>query len=134
MTIQYDATHRANNMGDLVSRAGATAFILLYSAAAANCAAAASGTLLASIPCNNPIGTVASGVLTFNVSGMSVSSGVVAGTAVQWRLCTSSGGTTCIAQGDVGTTGASIDFAGGPTFAAGQTVQITGLTITAAGA
>jgi hypothetical protein len=136
MGIQYSTTHRTNNVTDLVTQAGSTAYILLYSGSApANCAAAATGTLLSSNACSSAIGTVSSGVLTFNA----ISNGTAAaGTAGYWRLCTSSAGTTCIAQGTVyGTTTATtnaattaastLPFASAPSVVNGQTVSGTGI-------
>ena len=137
MTIQYNNTHRVNDMTDVVTQAGASANLLIYSGSQpSSCASSATGTLLATIPCANPIGSVGStgssaGVLTFNTSGMTVSSGVVAGTAGYWRLVN---GSTVIAQGSVGVSGSDINFSAGATFTSGQTISITGLTITAAGA
>lgn len=134
--IQYDATHRTNAMTDLVTRLGAASYLLLYTAAAANVAAAASGSLLASLPCSATFGTVSSGVLTANAI---TSSTAGAGTALQWRLCTSAAGTTCIAQGNVYTQStavtnaasaaglATLSFASAPSVVNGQTVTGTNI-------
>jgi len=101
MSIQYSTTHRTNNMADVTTQAGTTGFILIYTGSApANCAAAATGTLLASLACSNPFaGAPASGVLT--ASAITSASAAATGTAGYWRLCTSSAGTTCVAQGTV---------------------------------
>ena len=135
--IQYDSTHRTNSMTDLVTRAGATAFLLLYTAAAANPAAAAAGTLLASLACSSTFGTVASGVLTANAITAAIAA--ASGTALQWRLCTSSAGTTCIAQGNVYSQStavtnaasaagiATLSFASAPSVVNGQTVTGTNI-------
>ena len=132
MALQYTATHRTNNMNDIVTAAGSTAYILIYTGSApANVAAAATGSLLASLPCSATLGTVSSGVLTFNAI---TSATAAAGTAGYWRLCTTSGGTTCIAQGLCGTSGSDLNFAAGTTWTAGQTVSISSWTITAFGA
>lgn len=132
MAIQYSTTHRSNNMTDIVTDAGSSAYILIYTGSAANCAASASGTLLVSLPCSSTIGTVSSGVLTFNAI-TSENTGN-AGTAAQWRLCTSSAGTTCVAQGTVGTSGSDLNFSGGIAWTSGETIGITSFTITACGA
>ncbi len=96
--IQYSTTHRTNDMTDIVTQAGATAYLLIYTGAPpANCAAAATGTLIVALPCSATFGTVASGVLTANaITGTATAA---AGTPGYWRLCTSSAGTTCVAQG-----------------------------------
>jgi hypothetical protein len=98
MTIQYSTPHRSANMTDIVTQAGGTSFLLIYTGAPpSNCAAAATGTLLASLPCSGTFASVASGVLTANA--ITSASAVANGTAGYWRLCTSSAGTTCVAQG-----------------------------------
>ena len=96
--IQYSATHRTNNMTDLVTDLGATAYLLVYTGAPpANCATAATGTLLVSLPCSATFGTVSAGVLT--ASAITGTAAAASGSAGYWRLCTTSAGTTCVAQG-----------------------------------
>jgi len=98
--IQYSTVHRTNDMGDIVTQAGSTAYLLIYSGSApANCATAASGTLLASLPMSSTIGTVSAGVLT--MSAITSEAAAASGTPGYWRICTSSAGTTCVAQGNV---------------------------------
>lgn len=135
--LQYSATHRTNNMTDLVTQAGATAYLLVYSGAApANCAAAATGTLLASLPCSATFGTVTTGVLTANA--ITSAAAAASGTAGYWRLCTSSAGTTVVAQGNVYQTSTAVTsavstavptlaFASAPAVVNGQTVTGTGV-------
>ena len=133
MTIQYSTTHRTNVVTDVVTQAGATAYLLFYSGAApGSCASAPTGTLLASLPCSNPIGSVASGVLTF--STITSANTTSAGTAGYWRLCTSIAGSTVIAQGSVNTAGADINFSGGVVWTLSENISISSLSITAAGA
>jgi hypothetical protein len=133
MGIQYSATHRTNNMTDIVTALGATAFLLIYSGAApANCGTAASGTLLVSLPCSATAGTVTTGVLTMNA--ITATATAAAGTAGYWRLCTSSAGTTVIAQGTVAVSGGDLNFAGGIIWTLGETISITSFTVTATGA
>ena len=132
MTIQYNATHRNNDMTDIVTQAGTTAYLLIYSGSVpANCAASATGTLLASLPMSNPIGTTSSGVLT--MSAITSEAASATGTAGYWRICTSSAGTTCVAQGTVGTSGADLNFPS-TSFTSGETISISSFTITANGA
>ena len=101
MTIQYSTTHRNNNMADITTDLGATAFLLIYTGSVpATCGTAATGTLLASLACSNPFGAAPSGgVLT--ASAITSASAAASGTAGYWRLCTSSAGTTVVAQGTV---------------------------------
>jgi hypothetical protein len=83
---------------------------------------------------SNPIGTVSSGVLT--MSAITSEATGNAGTAGYWRICTSSAGTTVIAQGTVAVSGGDLNFAGGVAWTSGETIAITGssFTITANGA
>ena len=132
--IQYSTTHRNNDMADITTQAGATAYLLIYSGSApSNCAAAATGTLLASLPMSNPIAPAPSGgVLTLSaITGAAASA---TGSAGYWRICTTSAGTTCVAQGTVAVSGGDLNFAGGTSFTSGETINITGFTITANGA
>jgi hypothetical protein len=133
MAIQYSTTHRTNNVADISTQAGATAFLLIYTGTQpASCAAADAGSLLVSMPMSNPIGTSNSGVLT--MSAITTTATSAAGTAGHWRICTASNGTTCIAQGSVGTSGADLNFAGGIIWTLGENISITSFTITATGA
>lgn len=133
MAIQYSTTHRTNNMTDIVTLLGATGFLLVYTGAApANCGTAASGTLLASLPLSATAGTITSGVLTMNA--ITSAAAGAAGTAGYWRLCTSSAGTTVIAQGAVGVSGSDLNFAGGVVWTLSETIGVTSFTITATGA
>ncbi len=133
MAIQYSTTHRNNNMGDITTQAGGTAYLLIYSGTAANCAAAAAGTLLVSLPCSATFAPAASsGVLTINAITATATGN--AGTAAQFRFCTTSAGTTCFAQGTVAVSGADLNFAGGIIWTLGETISITSFTITATGA
>jgi len=137
--IQYSTTHRTNNMADITTQLGTTAFLLIYTGSApANCAAAATGTLLASLACSNPFaGAPASGVLT--ASAITAATAAATGTAGYWRLCTSSAGTTCIAQGTVfpttTLTTSSLTAANGSVlnFASGGTAAVAGMTVSGTG-
>jgi hypothetical protein len=133
MAVQYSTTHRTNNMTDIVTDLGATGYLLIYTGSApANCGTAASGTLLASLPLSATPGTVSAGVLTMNA--ITSAAAAATGTAGYWRLCTSSAGTTVVAQGAVGVSGSDLNFAGGVSFTSGETIGVTGFTITATGA
>ncbi len=138
MAIQYDTTHRNNNVADITTQAGTTAYLLIYTGSPpANCATAATGTLLASLPMSNPIaGTPSGGVLT--MSAITSEAASATGTAGYWRICTSSAGTTCVAQGLVYPTstlttsaatasGNVLTFASTSGLAVGQTVAGTNI-------
>jgi hypothetical protein len=133
MAIQYSTTHRNNNMADITTQLSTTAYLLIYNGAApANCGTASSGTLLASLPCSNPFGAGPSGgVLT--ASTITTTNAGNTGTAGYWRLCTSSAGTTVVAQGTCGTSGADLNFTS-TSLVSGQPVAVTSFTITATGA
>jgi hypothetical protein len=133
MTIQYSVTHQNNNVADIVTQAGATANLLIYSGAPpAHCSVAPTGTLLATLPCSATLGTVVNGLLTFNA--ITAEAAAANGTAGYWRLATTSAGTTVVAQGTVGVSGADLNFNGGVNFTAGETISVSGFTITANGA
>ena len=133
MAIQYSVSHQTNNVTDIVTLASTAAYLLIYSGSPpAHCGTAASGTLLASLPMSNPIGTVTTGVLT--MSAITAAATGNAGTAGYWRICTSSAGTTVIAQGTVAVSAADLNFAGGIIWTLGETIGITSFTITANGA
>ena len=132
MALQYTVTHRNNDMSDLVTAAGATGYIIIYSGALpANVATADAGTILVALPCSATLGTVASGVLTFNA--ITTTAIATSGTAGHWRLCTSAAGTTCIAQGTVGTSGADLNLST-LTLTAAVNLSISSWTVTAFGA
>lgn len=132
MAVQYSTTHRTNVMSDIVTQLGSTGYLLIYTGSApANCAATATGTLLASLPMSSTAGTVSSGVLTF--SAFTTENAAASGTAGYYRLCTSSAGTTCVSQGICGTSGADLNLTT-TTITSGQPVSVTSWTITAYGA
>jgi hypothetical protein len=138
MLIQYSTTHRTNNMTDIVTDLGTTPFLLIYTGSVpANCATAASGTLLATLSCSNPFGSVSLGVLTAN--SITNTTAAATGTAGYWRLATTSGGTTVVAQGTIfpslslttnaltAANGNVLNFASTTGVAVGMTVSGTGV-------
>jgi len=132
-TIQYSVTQQNSNMTGIVTNAGSTAYLLIYTGSVpAHCSSSATGTLLVSMPMSSTIGTVSSGVLTMSTITSTATSN--AGTAGYWRIATSSAGTTVVAQGTVGVSGADLNFAGGIVWTSGETISITSFTITANGA
>lgn len=135
MAIQYSATHRNNALADITTQLSTTPYLLIYTGPPpVNCAASATGTLLASLPCSNPFATAPSGgVLT--ASAITSENAATTGTAGYWRLCTSSAGTTCVAQGTVyptSTLNTSASTASGNnvlTFASGADALSVGQTV-----
>ena len=135
--LQVNTTVQTDNVTDIVTVASTTAYLLIYTGAVpANCAAAATGTLLASLPMSNPIGTVSGAVLT--MSAITAEAAAATGTAGYWRICTSSAGTTCVAQGNVYATstlttsattasGNVLTFSATGSIVAGQTVSGTNI-------
>ncbi len=135
--LQVNATVQTDNVTDIVTVASTTAYLLIYTGAVpASCATAASGTLLASLPMSNPIGTVSGPTLT--MSTITAEAASATGTAGYWRICTSSAGTTCVAQGNVYATstlttsaatasGNVLTFTATGSIVAGQTVSGTNI-------
>lgn len=131
MTIQYAISHQNANLNDVTTEAGTTAFLLIYSGAVpASCGTAASGTLLASLPMSNPIAPGASGGL-LTMSAITSAAAGNSGTAGYWRICTSSAGTTVIAQGTIYQTTTLVTSA--PTAAEGNVLTFTATTGVVAG-
>lgn len=131
-TVQLATTTRTAALTQLVTELGTTPFLLIYSGTMpATADTAASGSILVALSCSNPVGTVASGVLTLGtVTGANVTT---AGTAAYYRLCTDSTGATCLAQGSVDVSGAALNFPNGVTWTVGNPISVTSLTITAPG-
>lgn len=135
MALQYSVAVRNAQLDAVESTTGTAALLRIYSGAApANCAAAASGTLLAEI-------TLPSDWMAAASSGSKALSGTwqdasanATGTAGHFRLL-DSGGTTCHAQGTVTATGGGGDLTlDNTSIASGQSVTITSFTITAGNA
>jgi hypothetical protein len=135
MALQYSVAVRNAQLDAVESTTGTAAILRIYSGAApANCAAAASGTLLAEM-------TLPSDWMAAASSGSKALSGTwqdasanATGTAGHFRLL-DSGGTTCHAQGTVTATGGGGDLTlDNTSIASGQSVTITSFTITAGNA
>lgn len=135
MALQYSVAVRNAQLDAVESTTGTAALLRIYSGAApANCAAAASGTLLAEM-------TLPSDWMAAASSGSKALSGTwqdasanATGTAGHFRLY-DSGGTTCHAQGTVTATGGGGDLTlDNTSIASGQSVTITSFTITAGNA
>ena len=135
MALQYSVAVRNAQLDAVESTTGTAAILRIYSGAApANCAAAASGTLLAEM-------TLPSDWMAAASSGNKALSGTwqdasanATGTAGHFRLL-DSGGTTCHAQGTVTATGGGGDLTlDNTSIASGQSVTIASFTITAGNA
>ena len=135
MTLQYSVAVRNARLDAVESTIGTSAILEIRSGSApANCAAADSGTLLASM-------TLPSDWLAAASSGTKAKSGTWqdasadnAGTAGDFRI-KDSGGTTCHAQGTVTATGGGGDLTlDNTSIAAGQAVTISSFTLTAGNA
>ena len=135
MALQYSVTVRNAQLDAVETTVGTAPLLRIYSGSApANCAAAASGTLLAEATLPSDWMEVAS-------SGSKALSGTwqdasanATGTAGHWRLY-DSGGTTCHAQGTVTATGGGGDMTlDNTSIASAQSVTITSFTITAGNA
>jgi hypothetical protein len=132
MALQYSVTVRNAQLDAVETTVGTAPLLRIYSGSApANCAAAASGTLLAEA-------TLPSDWMEAASSGSKALSGTwqdasanATGTAGHWRLY-DSGGTTCHAQGTVTVTGGGGDMTlDNTSIASAQSVTITSFTITA---
>lgn len=99
MAITFNTTLRNARANAIVTEAGASAQIKLYTAAYA--------TLLGTLTCAATLGTVASGVLTFNAITQD-SSADASGTFALARLYKSDGTTMVIEGLTVGTSGTNI--------------------------
>ena len=133
MALQFETGTRNGMLDQITSKVGTSARLKIYSGTEpANCAAALSGnTLLCDLPCSSAFAAAASGgVLTANA--VTQTNAAASGTASFFRL-TDSAGTTCYAQGTVGTSGADLNL-NTTTISSGGPVQITSWTITAPGA
>lgn len=130
MTIQMGTTLRNARSAQIETTIGTSAKVQIRTGAQpANCAAADSGTLLAEFALASDWATQTGGVLTFSNTPISATASGT-GTAAHYRI-KDSAGTTCHMQGSVTATGGGGDMTVDNTsIASGQTVQITGWTIT----
>jgi hypothetical protein len=135
MALQLSVSVRNARLDQIESTIGASAILQIRSGAQpADCAAADSGTLLASM-------TLPSDWMAAAASGSKAKSGTwedasadATGTAAHFRIKDSTG-TTCHLQGSVSGTGGGGDLElNNTSIAAGQTVTITGFTLTDANA
>jgi hypothetical protein len=135
MALQYSVTVRNAQLDALETAIGVSAVLKIRTGAApANCAAADSGTVLATLSLPSDWMAAASSGSKAKSGTWEDTSADATGTAAHFRLYASDG-TTCHAQGTVTATGGGGDLTVDNTsFAATQSFTITGFTITAGNA
>jgi len=135
MALQYSVSVRNAKLDAVETTIGATAVLKMFSGSPpANCAAADSGTVIATL-------TLPSDWMAAASSGSKAKSGTWedtsadnAGTLGHWRLYESTA-TTCHAQGTITATGGGGDMTVDNTsVTAGQAITVTGFTLTAGNA
>ena len=134
MTVQWSDTVRNGIVDGIETSIGTSPKLQIRTGAQpVNCAAAATGTLLAEITCPSDwMAAAASGVKA--LSGSWTVAASAAGTAAHYRIMNSAG-TVCHEQGSITATGGGGDVQlDNVSIASGQTVTITAKTLTAAGA
>lgn len=135
MALQYETTLRNSQLDDIETAAGGTAHLRIYDNSGgvpANCAAAAVGSLLATL-------TLPADYFNAAASGQKTKLGTWTGTASAgagatpgyWRLM-NTGETTTYMQGTSGVGSGDLSFDG--TITSGQTITVNTFTITAGGA
>ena len=134
MAVQWSDTVRNGIVDGIETNIGASPKLQLRTGAQpVNCAAAATGTLLAEITCPADWMAAASSG-TKALSGSWTVAAAAAGTAAHYRIVDNAG-TTCHEQGSVTLTGGGGDLTLDNTnIAVAQTVTITAKTLTAGGA
>ena len=132
MAIQLSTAVRNGRLNAIETAVGSSALLEIYTGAQpANCATAASGTLLATISLPATWMAAASGG-SEGLSGTWAGTVSAAGTAGYFRIYDSTG-TTCHMQGTVGTSGADLNLSS-VALTVSQPVSITSFTLTDANA
>lgn len=131
MTLRLSTTARnamATAIRDLMDADVGAASLKIYTGAQpATPQTAASGTLLATVTLVDPVGSIATGVLTITDSASTT--GVAAGTAGWFRVADNSG--DAVYDGAVGATGSGLELElSTTTISVGVTVDLGALTIT----
>lgn len=135
MALQYSTAIRNARLDTVESTTGTSAILTIRTGAApANCAAANSGTVLATVTLPSDWMAAASSGTKAMSGTWSDASADNAGTAAHFRIH-DSGGTTCHLQGTVTATGGGGDMTVDNTsFAAAQAFSVTSFTLTAGNA
>lgn len=135
MALQYSVTVRNAQLDALETAVGTSAVLKIRSGSPpADCATADSGTVLATINLPSDWMLAASAGSKAKSGTWEDTSADNTGTAAHWRLYASDG-TTCHAQGTITATGGGGDMTlDNTSIASGQTVTVTGFTISAGNA
>lgn len=135
MAFQFSVAVRNGQLDAFESTTGASAIMEIRTGAQpANCAAANSGTVLATLALPSDWMAAASGGTKAKSGTWEDSSADAAGTAAHFRIFANDG-TTCHAQGSVTITGSGGDLTvDNPVFEAGQAFTVTSFTLTAGNA
>lgn len=135
MALQYSVAVRNSKLDAVETAVGTSAVLKIRTGSApANCAAADSGTVLATVTCPSDWMAAASGGTKALSGSWTDSSADASGTAAHFRLYASDG-TTCHAQGTVTATGGGGDMTlDNVIFSAGQAFTVTTFTLTAGNA
>lgn len=130
MAIQLSTTVRNARLDQIETTIGTAPKLQFFTAAAANCAAADSGTKLVDTACPSDwLAAAASGAKAI-ATGPWALTGIAAGSVAQFRIKDSSG-TTCHLQGTVTATGGGGDMTvDNVVIANAQAVSITAFTLT----
>ena len=131
MTLQYSVAVRNAGLDAIESTTGTAALLRIRSGAPpANCAAADTGTVLATLNLPSDWMSAASAGAKSMLGSWADASADAAGTAAHFRIYDTAG-TTCHVQGTVTATGGGGDMTvDNAVFAAGQAFSITSFTIT----
>lgn len=131
MAVQFSSAARNARLDAVEITVGASAILRIRTGAApANCAAADSGTVLATLNLPSDWMAAASGGAKAKSGTWEDTSADAAGSAGHWRLYDSTG-TTCHVQGTVTATGGGGDMTvDNVVFAAGQAFSVTTFTLT----
>jgi hypothetical protein len=133
MTLQYSVTVRNAKLDAVETAIGASAVLKIRSGSVpANCAAADSGTVLATINLPSDWMDAATGGTKSKAGTWTDASADASGTAAHFRLYASDG-TTCHAQGTVGTSATDM-IVDSVSFTSGQSFTVTAFTLTAGNA
>ena len=134
MALQFSTTVRNGMLDAIETGAGVSAILKIRTGAQpANCAAADTGTVLATINLASDWAAVASGgTKAFSSLPVTDASADGTGTAAHFRLYATDG-TTCHSQGSAGTSGTDI-ILDSASFTVGQTFNVTAWTWAAPGA
>jgi hypothetical protein len=133
MALQYSVTVRNAKLDAVETAIGASAVLKIRSGSApANCAAADQGTVLATINLPSDWMDAATGGTKSKAGTWTDASADATGTAGHFRLYASDG-TTCHAQGTVGTSATDM-IVDSTSFTSGQSFTVTAFTLTAGNA